>query len=228
MRKNQHTVGLIRVITSSSQDFINLHGAIIEKHFPQLKVISRCIPDQPTGIHDAATMAQAEPKILQVAQEMADDGVEAVIISCMADPGVELCRRYLHLPIIGAGSAASALCLALGRKIGALGITPQVLEPVERCLGANLIGYLQPVGVHNSLDLLTPIGLAATLQAAWELKDQGVEVILLSCTGMASAGLAAEIRRTVNLPVVDPVVASGLMAYCTLINCNVEGAEIGV
>lgn len=228
MRKNQCEVGLIRVITSSSQDFVNLHGELIENHFPQLKVYSRCIPDQPTGIYDAATLQQAEPKVLQVAKEMADDGVQAVIVSCMADPGVDLCRRHLSLPIIGAGSAGAALCLSLGHKIGALGITAEAPEVVARCLGANLISYLQPVGVQNSLDLLTPVGQAAALEAAWELKDQGVEVILLACTGMATIGLADKIRRTVNLPVIDPVVASGLIAYFTTTKSNIEGAEIGV
>lgn len=53
----QYRVGLIRVLTTADPELLQLHGRLIEQYFPLLKVESRCIPDQPDGIHDDATMA---------------------------------------------------------------------------------------------------------------------------------------------------------------------------
>ena len=44
--KKSFQVGLIRVLTSEDQDFVDLHGRMIMEHFPGIEVESRCIPDQ--------------------------------------------------------------------------------------------------------------------------------------------------------------------------------------
>ena len=43
------TVGVIRVITQD-QEQADAHGLLIERAFPQVRVVSRCIPDQPEGV----------------------------------------------------------------------------------------------------------------------------------------------------------------------------------
>ena len=45
MRK--YTVGLIRVLTVQDKELLNTHGKIIEKAFPELKIVSKCIENQP-------------------------------------------------------------------------------------------------------------------------------------------------------------------------------------
>jgi Asp/Glu/hydantoin racemase len=39
-------------------------------------VVSRCIPDQPEGIHDGETERIAVPKVLALAKEMEREGME--------------------------------------------------------------------------------------------------------------------------------------------------------
>ena len=53
----KYRVGLIRVLTTDDTQLMQMHGALIEQYFPMLQVESRCIPDQPEGIHDDQTMA---------------------------------------------------------------------------------------------------------------------------------------------------------------------------
>ena len=43
-------VGLIRVLTTDDQRLLNLHGDILERMYPQLRVTSRCIPGHPEGV----------------------------------------------------------------------------------------------------------------------------------------------------------------------------------
>ena len=49
---------------------------------------SRCIPDQPEGVHDETSETVAIPKIRKLAKEFEKQGVDGVIISCCGDPGL--------------------------------------------------------------------------------------------------------------------------------------------
>ena len=50
------------MLTTEDQELLALHGRLLEQYFPMLEVESRCIPDQPEGIHDDATMALGDRK----------------------------------------------------------------------------------------------------------------------------------------------------------------------
>ena len=41
------TVGVIRVLTSDDPEFVGMHGRFIEEHYPGIRCVSKCIPDQP-------------------------------------------------------------------------------------------------------------------------------------------------------------------------------------
>ena len=66
----KYKVGLIRVLTTDDPNLLGMHGELIESYFPMLEIESRCIPDQPEGIHDDATMSLGVPKVVELAQQM--------------------------------------------------------------------------------------------------------------------------------------------------------------
>ena len=68
MRK--YKVGLIRVLTTSDPELLTLHGKLLEKYFPFFEVESRCIPNQPEGIHDEETMVVGVPKVIAMTKQM--------------------------------------------------------------------------------------------------------------------------------------------------------------
>ena len=74
-------IGLIRVLTTEDTHLLNSHGRVVESRFRELKVESRCIDDQPTGIYDEETSAVAVPKIVALGEEMERAGAEAIIES---------------------------------------------------------------------------------------------------------------------------------------------------
>ena len=76
--------GLIRVVTLADDSLTNIHGEIIMKKFPCLQIETKCIPDQPEGIHSPETKAAAIPKIIELAKAFKD--IDALIISCADDP----------------------------------------------------------------------------------------------------------------------------------------------
>lgn len=206
-------IGLIRVLTTSDQVLLEAHGRLIEEAFPSLKVCSRCIPGHPQGVYDEHTYSTAVPHVVDLAKQFEADGMEAVVVSCAGDPGVEEARNEVKVPVIGAGEATALLAVGLGAKVGVLGITEDVPEKMKKVLGSSMAGYLRPKGVHTTLDLGTPEGRAAVLSSAMELKEKGVGAIALACTGMSTIRIVKDLCRATRLPVVDPVLAEGMFAY---------------
>ncbi|MCD6188574.1 MAG: AroM family protein [Thermococcus sp.] len=212
----KYTIGLIRVLTVQDEDLLSRHGKIIEEAFPELKVISRCIENQPKGIYDKKTEEEAKPKILRLVKEFENEGVDAIIISCAADPAVEEAKKLVSVPVIGAGSSASALALAYGRKIGVLNLTEETPKVIREVLANNLIAEDHPDGVSNTLDLMTDWGRKEAINAAKRLKEKGVEVIVLGCTGMSTIMIAPNLEKEVGIPIIDPVIAAGAVALHSL------------
>ena len=195
------TVGVIRVITQD-QEQADAHGLLIERAFPQVRVVSRCIPDQPEGVHDAATKRTAEPKVIALACQLVEQEADGIIVSCADDPGVAEARAIVGVPVVGAGeSMATAAALHEG-PVGVIGITPDAPPAFPRILGERLLANLVPDGVRDTRDLNTPAGQHAAVTAARRLREEGAAVIALACTPI---GLAPQLERAVGIPVLDPV-----------------------
>lgn len=207
MRKNR--VGLIRVVTLNDEELLQAHANKLERNFPQLEVITRCIPDQPEGVHDIFTEKAAEPKIIKLARELEAEGVEAVFISCAADPALEECRNILNIPVIGAGSACAALAAGISDRIGVLGIMDTVPVRMAEILGKKNIAAVKPQGVTLTLHLLDEAGKKHTFRAAEYLRSKGCDTIALACTGMSTMGIAQELKAALKIHVIDPVLAAG-------------------
>ncbi|MDR2527995.1 MAG: aspartate/glutamate racemase family protein [Synergistaceae bacterium] len=198
-------IGLIRVLTTENKELLNLHGKMLMNWFPELEVVSNCIPNQPDGVHDDETEKAAIPKVLELAQKMESDGMGAVVVSCAGDPGVELATKKLAIPVIGAGRAAAAMARVLERPVGVLGITEKVPSAILQTLGSCFKADAIPRGVVSTLDLMKPEGMAVTIEAGRELMERGAKVLLLACTGMSTIGAALRLREALGVPVVDPV-----------------------
>ena len=209
-------VGLIRVLTTTDATLLNLHGDMVMRAFPGFEVFSACIPDQPEGIHDDATEELAVPKVLALARKMEDDGMEAVIVSCAGDPAVEQASTVLKIPVIGAGRAVASMAMAFGLPVGVLGITETVPPAMRRMLGGHMVADAVPSGVVSTLDLMTPRGMAATIDAGHVLKARGAKVLALACTGLATIGAADRLREALAMPVIDPVSAEGAVAWAAI------------
>ena len=210
-------IGLIRVLTLSDQREIDRHGSIIESAFPGLKVTSSCIEGQPKGLYDKASEEEAKPKIIGLAKEL-EEGVEAIIVSCAADPALVELKEMLTIPVVGAGESLAAVSRTLGGSVGVLTITNEVPDPVAKGLQDHCLTWAKVEGVETTLDLEEEDIVARAINAANDLKNRGCDVIALACTGFSTIGVAPKIGRGVGIPVVDPVLAAGSIAYHLMLN----------
>ena len=215
-------IGLIRVLTLTDQNKIDRHGSIIENAFPGLTVTSGCIRNQPQGLHDKASEEAAKPKIISLAKELAK-GVDAIIVSCAADPAVAELKGMLNIPVLGAGESLAAVSRVVGDCAGVLTITDDVPSPVSTGLQGRCLAWAKVAGVKTTLDLEGEGIVARAVDAANDLKNRGSDVIALACTGFSTIGVASMIGREVGIPVIDPVLAVGSMAYFLMMHR--EGRE---
>ncbi|MDI6773499.1 MAG: aspartate/glutamate racemase family protein [bacterium] len=203
-------LGIIRVLSTTDPDVLDRHGKILKERYGY-ETLSACIPDQPNGIYDDASEAEAVPKIVALARELAEKGATAIFISCASDPGLAEVRQAVRVPVVGAGSAVAAVALNFGERVGVLGIRDQPPRPVARILGDRLVACVRPAGVTTTRHLLEPDGQQRALAAARDLVAAGVDTVALACTGLVTIGMAPILQRELGIPVVDPVLAGGLM-----------------
>lgn len=204
-------IGLIRVLTTDDMQVLHAHGRIIAEKY-EVPVKNTCIPDQPLGIYNDETEAAAFPKIVELGKQLEQEGCKVLVVSCAADPAVELLRKEVKAPVIGAGSAAAYMARAIGKTVGVIGIMRTAPTVITDILGESFIGYLQPEGVSNTTDLLSPTGSEKAILAARALVEQGAEALLFACTGLSTIGLADVLRKELSVPVIDAVEAEGLLA----------------
>jgi Asp/Glu/hydantoin racemase len=200
-------VALIRALTTRDPRLLPVHGRALERAYG-FTVVTRCIEGQPAGVHDAASLAEAAPKVVALAAEM-EPHVDAVLISCAADPGLADARRALGVPVVGAGSSAAAAAAALGGTVGVLGVDGAIPAAVTDGIGARRSLVASPAAVTDPSGFLSPTGAFGAITEAERLRDAGADVILLASAALTSIGLAGHLRRTLGLPVVDPVMAAG-------------------
>src|SRR4029078_7951610 len=122
------SLAIIRVLTTSDDRVLQEHARILEARFG-FPSLTRCIPDQPNGIFDAASEAMAVPKIVQLGRELVDAGCGALFLSCAADPGLATLRAAVSVPVISAGSAAARVAAHLALPVAVLGIGAEAPAP---------------------------------------------------------------------------------------------------
>lgn len=201
-------LGIIRVITLQNDEDIHKHGALIEAQYG-LPVLSRCIPDQPLGVYDEQTEAESVSKIISLAAELERLGCSAIGISCAADPALTETRETVHIPVYGAGSCAAHLALTSSNRVGVLTILEEVPTRIRSILRDAYIGMDRPEGVVTTVDLNTPAGKRAALEAGMRLRERGADSIVLACTGFATMGFAPVAEQELGIRVLDPILSLG-------------------
>jgi allantoin racemase len=138
--------------------------------------------------------------------------VDATIIACFDDTGLDAARSFSPAPVIGIGEAAFHLASLIAGKFTAVTTLARSVPAIEH----NLIRYglasrcarVRAADVAV-LELEVPGSVARgriSREIDRAIHDDQAEAIVLGCAGMAD--LAAELSREHGLPVIDGVAAA--------------------
>lgn len=214
-------IGILRVLTTEDSKVLMAHQKILEKYFPEFTYITKCIPNQFEGIHDEKTYDQAYPKIVELAKEWEVE-IDGLIISCAGDPAVKYLQKKLSIPVVGAGISTASLSLNFGERVGIIGIEISPPLAYEEVLGDRLVGYELPKGIVNSNDLQTEKGKVAVLKSVKTLLEKKCDVLAFACTGLSTAN-TLHMLKDIDVPVIDAVIAEGLMMKYKIMEKNLKG-----
>lgn len=176
----------------------------------------------PASIECAFDVMLAAPETVARALEAERDGVDAVVIDCMADPGLQAAREAVNIPVLGPCETTMHMAAMLGQRFGVLTVlestAPGFYERAalygvrEKLCSVEAVNIpvLELHGDHSTILQ----GLAAHAQQA--IRDDGAHVLIFGCTGMK--GFADAVARELEhagyggVPVIDPMPTTLRMA----------------
>jgi allantoin racemase len=207
----------VRLITPITTPGFRSDSALASIAGPGLRLSLAQIEQGPASIESAYETAFAEPATILKIIEAERDGVDAVVIDCMADPGLAGAREAVSIPVLGPSQTSMHLAAMLGHTFSVITVLPR-LRPQFETLAAvyGLRGKLASVRAVDIpvLELEDDIEetqskLVRVAEAA--IHEDGAHAIVFGCTGLM--GCAAAVRRGLldrglDIPVVDPIPAT--------------------
>lgn len=167
----------------------------------------------PAAIESSYDEALAVPDIVSKAVEAEQDGIDAVLLDCMANPGLAAAREKVSILVLGPASTSMHLAATLGHKFSVITILDSRIPQFERhALEMGLEWRLASVRSVNipvlELDDQTRTTTAMIEQAVKAVREDGAHVLIFGCTGMI--GLDKDVKEGLakkgiyDVPVIDP------------------------
>ena len=184
---------------------------------PEIVCVS--LTQGPFGIESQADIEFVKLPLRNMVSERKD--IEAFVIACYSDPGLQVCREATDRPVFGIQECAVLAAMAQGDRFGVIALQ-------ELSIRRHVI-YLRQMGVMGrfvkeraaNLSVEECASGAKTFDklctVAQQLRDEHkADTVILGCAGMASHRSSLESR--IGIPVIDPVEAAVSMAMHTVIS----------
>jgi allantoin racemase len=213
----------IRVIApvTPRETLAQAHLGYAEYARPDALISGVCLERGPASVESLFEDSLAAPEVVRRAIEAERDGVEAVIIDCMNDPGLEAAREAVSIPVVGAAQSSMLLAGMLAHKFSVVSTAARDVYPTELLarrygLAGSLastrwvdIPVLELSASHEAL-------LAALVQESrLAIRQDGAHAIVFGCTGMRGmAGALQDKLHALGLEalVIDPTLAALIWA----------------
>jgi len=198
---------------------------------PDTELTVVCPDRGPETIESAYDEAHAVPPTLELVEKANREGYDAVILACFSDPGLHAAREISTIPVIGIEESSFHVAAMLGAKFSIM--TPRKARIPAKHHEVHMRGLDYHLASVRSLDLSvaeTDSDPEKTKQrimeeAAGAVRDDGAEIIILGCAGMA--GYAPELERKLNIKVIDPT-AVALKIAEAIADLNLTHSKAGL
>ena len=212
----------ILVINPNSNEAVTEGMAKVLQSFnfsdgPEIVCVS--LTQGPFGIESQADIEFVKLPLRNMVSERKD--IEAFVIACYSDPGLQVCREATDRPVFGIQECAVLAAMAQGDRFGVIALQ-------ELSIRRHLI-YLRQMGVMGRFAKERAVNLSVEECAsgtktfdklctvAQQLRDEDqADTVILGCAGMASHRSSLESK--IGIPVIDPVQAAVSMAMHTVIS----------
>lgn len=195
---------------------------------PDAEIVTLTNRAGPPSIQGVVDAAYAVPGLLGLIQ--AHEDVDAFVIACFDDTGLDAARSVAARPVVGIGEAACQVAKLIACRFSII-TTLQRSVPVlrgnlemrglERSCASVLATGVPVLALENATKAVLA-GIDAAIQQA--IERDGAEAIVLGCAGMAP--LAQSLSSKFDIPVVDGV-ASAVGLASTLVRMRLNTSRRG-
>ena len=172
----------------------------------------------PVSIESEFDAALAAPDVILKIVEAEHDGVDAVVIDCMDDPGLLAAREMVSIPVLGPCQTTMLLASLLGHKFSIVTTMEGSVSGFEN--RAKLYGVSDRLASVRwvNIPVLDLSSVEKNLQhelieaSVKAVVEDGAHVLVFGCTGLL--GYADAVRQALQrrghegIPVVDPIPAT--------------------
>ena len=211
----------IRIVTPITTKGFRSREQFAGVESPTLKISLSSTSTGPASIECAFETSLSEPGTIARIIEAERDGVDAVVVDCMADPALHPARECVSIPVLGPSQTSMHLAGLLGHCFSVLTVLPRMRVQFENLAAVyGLSGKLSSVRAVNIPVLELETDLARTQAALIDTAEQaivqdGAHGIIFGCTGLlgcADAVRAGLLARGYDVPVIDPIPATVRLA----------------
>jgi allantoin racemase len=162
------------------------------------------------------------------AYEAEKKGYDAFIIGCASDMGLKECRAITNIPVVAPTEASCLIAATLGERFSVIdlqGFTRPIIEGAIRNAGliSKLASIRHPEGLNAAKAAQMTFGgkqdqliKLLTSEMARAVKEDGAEVLFISCIVTSALVNMKEIREVEGAPVIDILAATIKMAEVLL------------
>ncbi|WP_282062982.1 aspartate/glutamate racemase family protein [Roseobacter litoralis] len=195
---------------------------------PDTEIVATNSQSGPASIQGFLDVATCVPGLLEEIARHPD--VDAIVIACFDDTGLDAVRTQVSVPVLGIGEAAYHAASMIANKFSVITTLSRSVPGLEN----NLMKYglAQKCARVRATDI--PVlkleeGDPATLykirsEIRLAIEQDGAEAIVLGCAGMAD--LMSDLSAEFGLPVIDGV-AAGITFVEALVNNGLSTSKIG-
>ncbi|SLN24851.1 Glutamate racemase [Falsiruegeria litorea R37] len=212
--------------TTSMTEKIGIAAKAVAR--PDTEIVATNSQDGPASIQGYLDVANCIPGLLAEVSRHQD--VDAIVIACFDDTGVDAVRSLVNVPVLGIGEAAYHAATMIANKFSVITTLSRSVPGLEH----NLMRYglAQKCARVRATDIpvlkLEEGDPATMFKIKSEIRDSieqdNTEAIVLGCAGMAD--LMAQLSEEFGLPVIDGV-AAGVTFAEALVNNRLGTSKIG-
>ena len=195
---------------------------------PDTEIVAASSQDGPASIQGFLDVATCVPGLLN--EVIQHKEVDAIVIACFDDTGLDAVRSLVSVPVLGIGEAAYHAASMIANKFSVITTLSRSVPGLEN----NLLRYglAQKCACVRATEI--PVlkleeGDPATfdkirLEIHASINEDKAEAIVLGCAGMAD--LMAQLSEEFGLPVIEGV-SAGVTFAEALVNNSLRTSKIG-
>ena len=195
---------------------------------PDTEIVAASSQDGPASIQGFLDVATCVPGLLNEVVQHKE--IDAIVIACFYDTGLDAVRSLVSVPVLGIGEAAYHAASMIANKFSVITTLSRSVPGLENnllryglaqkcaCVRATEIPVLKlEEGDPATLDKIR-------LEIHASINEDKAEAIVLGCAGMAD--LMAQLSEEFGLPVIDGV-SAGVTFAEALVNNSLRTSKIG-